>query len=189
MQEFSAEFFITAIGAIDQMAGNLDRFVFNEALKEAICTVISLERKYGYSCPWGVLLVVVWASISRANGKGHQTEKYPRVVRKLGSELKADLNNEGRHVGVKMNTSTVMHPNAASGSSHQLKLLLRTYCRSSLEDNDPADPMNKCSPPFFFPGIVRPATHISSSGTSWYRILARAITEPYFLDQNSYVTF
>jgi len=51
MQEFSAEFFITAIGAIDQMVGNLDRFVFNEALKEAICTVISLERKYGYSCP------------------------------------------------------------------------------------------------------------------------------------------
>ena len=133
-------------------------------------------------------------SISRANGKGHQTEKYPRVVRKLGSELKADLNNEGRHVGVKMNTSTVMHPNAASGSSHQLKLLLRTYCRSSLEDNDPADPMNRGSsppppPPLFFLGIVRPATYISSSGPSWYRILARAITEPYFLDQNSYVTF
>lgn len=50
-REFSAEFFITAVGAIDQMAGNLDRFVFNEALKEAICTAISLEGKSSYSCP------------------------------------------------------------------------------------------------------------------------------------------
>lgn len=88
-------------------------------------------------------------SISKANGKGHQTEKYPRVMRKLGLELKADLNNGSRRIGVKMNTSTAMHPNAASGSSHQLKLLLRTYCSSSLKHGDSADPMNK-GPRFFF---------------------------------------
>lgn len=88
-------------------------------------------------------------SISKANGEGHQTEKYPRGMRKLGSELKADLNNESKRIGVKMNTSTVMHPYAASSSSHQLKLLLRTYCSSSLKDSDPADPMNK-GLPFFF---------------------------------------
>lgn len=60
MREFSAEFFfISAVGAVDQMAGNLGRFVFNEALKEAICAAIGSEGKYSYSCPRGVVLVVV----------------------------------------------------------------------------------------------------------------------------------
>lgn len=33
IQQFSTEFFITVVGASDQLAANLDRFVFNEALQ------------------------------------------------------------------------------------------------------------------------------------------------------------